>query len=299
MRFISINPASPTVGVVTADGIRVYAGSEYKEPIHSEILQLKLKKGDKVKLLGQKKGDYHKIAPPTGAYLWVSTKYIKPLGTGAAIVKPGIVGPPKIDTNTGIETIIKTSLPVEGEKLIEYYALQKQIKAEREKPLDQQNYDDISKALKAIADNKAAGKAARYAEFSIKQIQRFELALKVAKAVQLQNEELKNTKDKIQKARDTRLAQHANLGRFAIMGQFQTSNVFSSEARLKLYRVTKTDGDTEKTVCYALPVGQAANMDLSKFKDRKVGLVGTITPHPETARVLVKFTNIIELNKNN
>lgn len=295
MRYISIDPDNPAIGIVTAEGIRIYAGSEYREPIHSETLQLKLNRGDKVKLMGKQKADYYKIAPPTGAYLWISTKYTKPLGA-AGEVPPTVVGSPIVDTKTDTKMPILTNLSVESEKLKEYYALEKQIQAERAKPIDQQNYANIEKALKQIADNKEAGKAVRYSEFSIKHIKRFELALKVAEAVRLQNENLQETKKGIEKARATRLAQAEKLGRFAIIGQFQTSSIYSSEAGLKHYRITRRTGDTDKTVCYALPVGPASKMDLSKLAGLKVGIIGTIEPHPQTARVLVKFTEIVELN---
>ena len=294
MRYISIDPDNPAIGIVTADGIRIYAGSEYREPIHSETLQLKLNRGDKVKLMGKQKADYYKIAPPTGAYLWISTKYTKPLGAAGEV--PRTVVTPTVDTRTDTTMPIRTNISVEIEKLKEYYALEKQIQAERAKPIDQQNYANIEKALEQIAANKEAGKAVRYSEFAIKQIKRFELALKVAEAVRLQNENLQETKKGIEKARATRLAQAEKLGRFAVIGQFQTSSIYSSEAGLKHYRITRRTGDTDATVCYALPVGPASKMDVSKLAGLKVGLIGTIEPHPQTARVLVKFTEIVELN---
>jgi len=295
MRYISIDPDNPAIGIVTADGIRIYAGSEYREPIHSETLQLKLNRGDKVKLMGKQKADYYKIAPPTGAYLWISTKYTKPLVAVGEVPRTVVVSP-TVDTRTDTKTLIRTNISVEREKLKEYSALEKQIQAERAKPIDQQNYANIEKALKKIADNKEAGKAVRYSEFAIKQIKRFELALKVAEAVRLQNENLQETKKGIEKARATRLAQAEKLGRFAVIGQFQTSSIYSSAAGLKHYRITRRTGDTDATVCYALPVGPASKMDVSKLAGLKVGLIGTIEPHPQTARVLVKFTEIIELN---
>ena len=287
MRYVSIDPDNSTIGIVTADDIRVYAGSVYREPIHSEHLQLKLNRGDEVKFVGKQKGDYYKIAPPTGAYLWVSTKYTKllaPIGEGPLTVVTSTA-----DTNI----LIRTTISGESENLKAYYALEKLIKAERAKPIDQQNYANIKKSLEKIAGNKEAGKAARYSKFAIKQMKRFELAMDVAKVVRLQNEELQKTREDIDKARATRLAQVENLGRFAVIGQFQTSSIYSSEARIKHYRIVD---NTDKTVCYALPTGLASEMNLSKLVDLKVGLIGTIEPHPQTAGALVRFTEIVELN---
>ena len=301
MRNVSIDPDNPNIGIVTADGIRVYAGSELKEPIHSETLQLKLNRSDDVRFVGKPKGDYYKIAPPAGAYLWISTKYTKPL-PAVEVTKPVVVPvPPTNDANTETKTVTKidtkmiipTTIAGESENLKAYYALEKLIKAERAKPVEQQNYTNIKQALAVIADNKDAGKAVRYAEFALRQIKGFELALSVGKVVQLQNEELQKTQEGIDKARATRLAQVTNLGKFAVMGTLQTSNIYGPEAKINYFRIMD---DSNKTMCYALPVGPASNIDLSKLVDSKVGLIGKIEPNLQTAGALVRFTEIAEVN---
>ncbi|MHC4728202.1 MAG: SH3 domain-containing protein [Planctomycetota bacterium] len=315
MRYVSIDPDNPDTGIVTADGIRVYAGSEQREPIHSETLQLKLNRGDEVKFIGKQTRDYFKITPPTGAYLWVSTKYTKPLATPVVkVIKPVVVPTPvdpntdtkidtKIDTKTDtnnvtktdtndIKALIPTTISGESENLKAYYALKKLIKAEQAKPADQQNYTNIKKALTVIAGNKDAGKAARYSEFAIRQIKGFELAMVITKEVQLQNEELKKSQAGIDKARATRLAQVEALGKYAIIGKFQTSNIFSSDA-VKRYRIIDDKG---KTVCYASPTGPISKKDLSKLAGSKVGLIGKIEASPQISGALVRFTEIVQLN---
>jgi hypothetical protein len=298
-RYVSIDPDNSSIGIVTAAGIRVYAGSEYKEPIHSETLQLKLNRGDEVRFVGSQKGDYYKIAPPEGAYLWVSTKYTKPIAAPvtAPKVTPKIVTPthtvPKPKPKPVIKPIIPTTVPGESENLKLYYALKKQIEAEQAKPEDQQNYDNIKKALAVIANNKEAGRAARYAGLAIRRIKGFELALVINKEVELQNEELQTTYGKIDKARATKLAQVRALGKFAVIGIIQTSSIFSAPAEQKQYRITD---DNNKTLCYALPIGSASNKDLSKLAGSKVGLIGKIEPYPQIAGALVRFTEIEVLN---
>jgi hypothetical protein len=305
MRNVSIDPDNPNIGIVTADGIRVYAGSEFKEPIHSETLQGKLNRSDEVRFVGKPQGDYYKIAPPDSAYLWISTKYTKPLPV-VEVKKPVVVPVPattdantvtktavKPVTKTDANSIIPKIIAGESENLEAYHALEKLIKAEKAKPIEKQNYEDIKKALAVIAANKDAGKAVRYAEFALRQIKGFELALSVGKVVELQNEELKKTQEGIDKARATRLAQVTNLGKFAVIGMLQTSNIYGSEAKIKYFRIMD---NSNKTICYALPTGPASNMDLSKFVDSKVGLVGKIEPHLQTAGALVRFTEIAEVN---
>jgi len=288
-QYVSIDPNNPATGIVTGDAVRVYAGSDYIKPIHSTTMQLKLNRADKVTLMGEEKGDYYKIVPPSGAYLWVSTKYTEPLGP-VGEVPPTVE--PKTEPKADIPAVVPTMLPTEAEKLKEYYALEKQIQAEQAKPIARQNYANIKKSLVEIAGNKEAGKAARYSEFALKQIERYELAFEVAKAVQLQDAQLEQTKDRIEKARATKLAEVQDLGRFTAVGQFQTSTIYGPEAELKHYLIIDDSG---KITCYALPSGSALEMDLSKLIGQKVGLVGVIEPHPQTAGALVRFTEIVEL----
>ena len=313
-QYIDIDKNEPNIGIVTGDGVRVYAGSEELKPMRSEYVHFTLSKGDKVQMLGQELDDYYKIVPPAGAYLYVSTQYTKPLmqvpaaivprpeaktetvpkpaampkSEAAPLVKPEIK--PVAEVNAPV--VVPTRMSVEAEKLKEYNALKEQIGAQRAKPLDQQNYTNIKKAVLEIANNKEAGKAARYCEFLLKQIERFELAQEVNKEVGLQDTQLQSIRDGIEKARDRRLAEVPELGRFAIMGRFQISNVYGAEAERKHYLIMDDSG---KIVCYARPVGPAASMDLSKFIGQKVGLVGTIQPHQQTSGALIQFTEIVKL----
>jgi uncharacterized protein YgiM (DUF1202 family) len=288
MPHVSIDPDNPAVGIVTGDYVRVRAGSEDGNPLHSETVQGMLNKGDKVKLLGEEKSDYYKIAPPAHTYLWVSTRYTKPLSAVGEV--PPTVAPTAPPADTG--AVAPTTTSDEAEKLKEYYALEKQIKTEQAKPMAQQDYTDIKKALLEIAGSKEAGKAARYSKFAAKKIERFELALDVAEQVQLQDKQFQQIQKRIDKARDAKLAEVQDLGRFTVVGQFQTSSIYGPEPELKLYRLIDDSG---RTICYTMPTGSAAGMDLTKLIGRRVGLLGTIEPHPQTAGALVRFTEITEL----
>lgn len=287
-RYVSVDPNNPGTGIVAGNAVQVYVGSDYRDLMRCTTTQLRLNKGEKVKLMGQEKDNYYKIAPPTGVYRWVSTKYTKSIGP-VGQTSPTAVAPSALPTDTNDTTaVVPTKIAIEANKLTEYYALEKQMEAERAKPIDQQDYSDIKKAFLKIAGDKEAGKAARYSEFAVNQIERFELALEVAKAVRLQDARLRKIKDDIAKAKAKRLAEVQGLGRFAVIGQFQISKVYVEQT----YQVVDDSG---KITCYALPTDPASQMDLSKFVDRKVGLVGTIEPHVQTAGALVRFAQIVEL----
>ncbi len=286
-QYVRIDSAEPAKGIVTGDSVRVWAGSADGNPIHSRTMQFKLNKDDQVRLIvGQDQGDYYKIAPPPNAYLWVSTQYTRPIAT---------VGPDAEITESKDmpPAVVPTDVSVEARKLAEYYIMAKQIKTEQAKPPDKQNYELIKKKLLEIANNKAAGKAARYANFAIEQIKRFELAVNVEKTVKLQDDQLQKIKQRIDKDHAAKIENVPNLGDFAVIGKFQTSSIYNADPKLIHYLVVDDSG---RILCYALPQDRAAKMNLNNLIGQKVGLLGSIEPHPQTSGALVKFTQIQKLN---
>jgi len=292
MQYVSINLDNPTLGIVTGNNVGVYAGSDYVEPMHSVSKQVVLGQGQLVKLLSEEKGDYYKIAPPDGAYLWVSSQFLQagrvpmetePVEIAGAGEEEGTPTPP-----------VEIDMRGESELLDEYYALSKLVKEQQQKPMAEQDYAEIKENLTKLAANTAAGRAARYAEFTLKQVERFELACTVAKEIKLQNQELEQTTSKISEARAARLAQIDNMGKFAVIGKLESSSLYGSAAGgVKRYRILDDSG---KTICYVAPTGAAVGKDLSDLIGRKVGLVGEIRPHQATARAFIDFTEIVPMD---
>jgi uncharacterized protein YgiM (DUF1202 family) len=288
MQYVSINLDNPTMGIVTGDNVRIYAGSDFVEPMHSTSEQVKLFRGDNVKLLGEEKDDYYKIAPPQGAYLWVSTQFVQVVQAGPGRASPG-TGGPGVQV-AGQQPQVKPG--TESELLDAYYAMVTQLKAERAKPMAEQNYDALKGKLQEIAKNQEAGKAAKYAEFSLKQIERFELARTVGKEIELQSQERAKVNSKIDEARQARLAQIENLGKFAVVGKLAGSSLYPSTDQTKRYRILDELG---KTICYIAPAAGATGQDLTPLMGKKVGLVGDIQPHEPTARAFITYTQVVPL----
>ena len=293
MQYVKIDPANSSVGTVTGDNVRVYAGSDFVKPLYSTTLQDKLSSGAKVKLLGEQLDDYYKIAPPPGAYLWVSTNFTKP--APAAAQPTPVAAPAAEPARTAVKEPNETAVaaspaapPTPQSALEKYRELKKQAEAERAKPVGQQDYSNIKKGLTEIAKDESAGSAARYAQFVLQQVEGYELAMAVNKEIQLQTDQLAKTKAGIQKARTTRLSEVEDLGRFAIKGQLQPYATFGPGH----YRIVNEAG---KMICYALPEGPAAQKDLTPLIGHQVGLVGTIEAFKPTAGALVRFTDVVEL----
>ena len=288
MQYVSINLDNPTMGIVTGDNVRIYAGSDFVEPMHSTSEQVKLFRGDTVKLLGEEKDDYYKIAPPQGAYLWVSTEFIQAVQAAPGQSTPGQGEPVVQVPGQGQQAPTGT----ESELLDVYYAMVNQMKAERAKPMAEQNYAQLREKLQEILKNQAAGKAARYAEFTLKQIERFELACTINKEIELQKKERATVNTKIDEARQARLAQIEHLGRFAVIGKLADSSLSLSADQTRQYRILDESG---KTLCYITPAAGAAGQDLSTLVGKKVGLVGEIQPHEPTQRALIKYSEVASL----
>lgn len=301
MQYVKPDADDPSSGTVTGDNVRVYAGSDYVKPLYSTSLQGKLSNGEKVKLLGEQLDEYYKIAPPPFAFLWVTTNFTKPAPVPVAPVAvepaPVVAVEPAAteaasepeDTN---DTTAVAPVPAEAEPgtpLEKYYALKKKLEAERAKPIGEQDYKELKEAFSEIANNKDAGNAARFAEYVVKLIDAYQTALGVAKQVQLQDEQLEKVTADIEKARAARLAEIDKLGKFAVIGQFQTYATFGPGN----YRIVDESG---KMICYALPTGTASQTDLSSYVGKRVGLVGVIEPHKPTKQAMVRFSEIAELD---
>jgi hypothetical protein len=248
-------------------------------------MQIKLNSGDMVKLLGEQDDDYYKIAPPEGAYLWVSTRYTQFLGQAGQV-------PVTLKSRAATEAqdgpAVATTLPTSSEYLKKYYTIEKQIQDEKAKPVIQQDYTEIKKVLQELAGNKAAGKAFRYARFAVEQLKRCELAVSVAKEIEVLDSNLQRMQAEIEKERAEKLSQVPELGKFIVVGKLQASTIYVG----RRYQVIDDSG---KIICYAVSSGPASAVDLNMFLGKKVGLIGTVGPDAEAAAALVEFTDIVEL----
>jgi uncharacterized protein YgiM (DUF1202 family) len=292
-QYVTVDGDDPGSGTVKGNAVRVYVGSEFVDLIRSTTVDLKLNNGEKVKLTGEQNSGYYKIAPSSGSYRWISTKYtqpVRPMEERPERPEPPVVPPaPAATTVPARRPVVPVKIPDEASRLEEYHALEQQLKAERSKPIAQQNYSEIKKSLVEIVGDERSGKAKRYAEFALKKTERFELALEVEKTRRLQDAQLEQTKERISRARAKRLEEFKGLGRFVVIGRFQFFTTYGPGH----YRVVDDSG---KTLCYALPSGALSQKTLNKLIGKKVGLVGTIEPHRQTAGALVRFKEIVELD---
>ncbi len=304
-QYVQVEPPNSAGGTVIGEGVRVYAGSNDVQPMHSTSLLVKLNKGDTVSLLGEEKDGYYKISLPEGAYLWVSSQNAKPLASLVAPAQPAtsVYTPPPppfptvVSPNTPSPDETAATEPImsdDAEKTREVLALKEKVDAQKTKPVEQQDWAEIKKSLLEIAANNQTPIAAKNAQALLKTIARCELAKEVAEAAQAQDEQFDKTQKQIEEARSSKLAEFdANdLSKFAIIGVLKGSSIFAEAPGIRYYRIVDND---DKTICYARPADDAMNMDFSAFLGKKVGLVGTIVPNAELGGALVQFTDVVAL----
>jgi uncharacterized protein YgiM (DUF1202 family) len=305
-QYVQVEPPGSSAGTVIGEGVRVYAGSNDVQPMHSTSLLVKLNKGDTVSLLGEEKDGYYKISLPEGAYLWVSSQNAKPLASLVAPAQqatsvytpppppsfPTVPSPnaPSPDETAATEPIF----PNDSEKTRQVLAFKEKVDAQKTKPVEQQDWAEIKKSLLEIAANKQTPVAAKNAQALLMTVARCELAKEVAEATKAQDEQFDKTQKQIEEACSSKLAEFdaQDLGKFAIIGVLKGSSIFAEAPGIRYYRIVDNE---DKTICYARPEGDAVNMDISAFIGKKVGLVGTINPNAELGGALVQFTDVIAL----
>ncbi len=321
--FVDLDPANPGIGMVNDANVRIWAGSDYRDPMRSSSLQVKLNKGDIVKLIDtdSQEGDYYKIVPPPGAHLWVSKNYLKYVETiskpshdfmikSKPEVKPEVrpevkpevkpdvnaeepVRPTPWASDPPAETVtVMADGPAEKRRIDECYALARQIAEELKKPLEAQNHDEYKRALTVVLNDPQAGKAVRYAEYQLGQIKRFELAQQADRDIKKQDSALAKLRQEIRERYTARLAGVPNPGKYIIKGKIQPSLVYTGQSGQKRYKILN---DAGKIVCYAVPAADATVTTLDDFIGRSIGLKGTIVTDKANPVGLVTFTAIEKL----
>ncbi len=323
-KYVSVDPAQPTKGTVTEDVVRVWAGSDFVEPMRSSSLQTKLNKGASVEIVGNPagEGDYYKITPPAGAFLYVSGESLKPIlpevkkeepkkEEPAEAAKPeGKEGEVKL---TDVATEVKTEAVVEAKKedpkpvvparpakeqtyLKECYDLSAKLDEEIKKPLPDQKYDEYKKALEPmLADPNEAGIAAQYAKYLSDRIARYELAISAGDQLKQQDQKMAEIRKQIDEARKAQLEKIAKqYEQYIMTGILKQSYVYSGKTAQKRYLLTNEQG---RVIAYVVPSGAGVEAKAENLFNKKVGIVGRFVNSPKELVSLITATNIEEVQQ--
>ncbi|MCF7955221.1 MAG: hypothetical protein K9M75_05420 [Phycisphaerae bacterium] len=330
-KYVDIDKSNPKVGIVNGEDVRVWVGSPFYDALTSPSTQVKLSKKniDVVELLGEEDHGYLKIAPPSGAFLYVFAKELKYIGPVGAIpdkvepapnVKPDInvelknpakvnIDPVKVEKVEKVEKIEKvnpvktpddikkteyakkTSRSPEVMKLITLCRkIADEAENEKDKPSAQQDYTELKKAVNLIANDPKAAQAKEYARYLQNMINRYELASIADAMIKEQDEQLKQNLDDIMKKRDEAI----EVVKSKNTGQYVVKGVIKPSSVFnqgkKRYLVID---DEKKIICYAVPSVSISEGTLKNYYDKKVALEGEIQKNTSGSVALVKFSAIV------
>lgn len=322
-KYVKVDPSNPKVGYVTGDSVRVWVGSPLLGALTSSSTRTKLSQedNDKVKLLGEEDDGYYKIAPPKGAHRYVrgdNLKYVGPVEEEKPEPKEVVEKPAEdeepdlkenpvtIDKNTEKDETEKadslkekirqpeksvSKSPTEKKLIEECRKLYKLIDAERNKPLDQQNYEELKKAAKAIYNDPAAEKSKTYAKYLIDRANRFEMVIIAEQEVETDEKILDETRGEITDKLIEEKQQVKDPGKYVIRGTIEPSNVFNAAGGLKRYVIKNNYG---KIISYAIPGEMVSEYRLQNMFGKRVALVGKVLPKSYSSVSLIKFTDIVD-----
>lgn len=284
---VDVDPNNKSVGIVNRDKAQVWTGSARLSPLHSSTQQIELYTGDEVALLGIVESDYHKIVPPSGAYLWVSTRFTEALTPTERIIvdpTPIEVVVPAEDANEPEETVV-----IESKDLETFFKLQEQLDLERQKSIDEQDYEILKAAFTELTETATHDKAIRYAKYSLKRIELYKLVLEIETQATIDDAELAKALIDIDKKLLEKIAElpTSKLGKYTVIGVFKNTQEVTGHYILV--------DDTGKILTYALPMDSFTIVDINSFLGKKVGLIGDLQPYPKASHARIKFTEIVEV----
>ena len=318
-------------GEVIGDRVRVWAGSPYVAAIHSSSSQVELNRGEKVVFAGKDEGDYYKISPPEGAYLWINSGYLKKLGPLSKFVPSKdkdvpvepLVAPveKKIGDRTVIEgadialdkpaseeieqpeaeteqvddepvVVERQRTTKEMEAIDKYLEIAAEVQVEREKPLAVQDYTAIIEGLEAIIADKANGRAVNFAEALMDVVGRYQAAHLADKAITEQDAELVKIRSDIRKRLKQQVETIGITTGYKIIGTLSRSYVYTTESGEFRYAVRD---EKDSITAYAIPADRVLRGQAERLVGKQVGLNGEIKPDPNTSRVLIIFDEIKEI----
>jgi uncharacterized protein YgiM (DUF1202 family) len=295
-QYVQTDTNNPHLGIVNADNVRIYAGSDEMEPMRSDSVQMLLARGEKVQIISQAVGDYYKITPPEGATLWTTSQYIKYIRSADEIdIKIPRTEP---DANAGGKPgIIVEQVEARSRQLEQYYGLKKQFEDEKIKPIESQDHSKIKAELAALMADANSGEAGNYAKYLLKDVERCELAKQSQIEVQEYKTELDERLGEIEEEHKEQSANSCDLAKYAVTGIFKQSAVYEKRPEIKRYLIVDSNGSP---ICYAESAAAEADANDANFTDyyeKQVGLIGNITKDEQSNLGLVRFEKIELLEK--
>jgi uncharacterized protein YgiM (DUF1202 family) len=306
--YVELDKANPKKGIVTGDAVRVWAGSDFVEPMRSSSLQTKLNKGDTVEIIGapEGEGDYYKIIPPKDASLWISGDSLKALKKEEPKPEPKDVQPALVQvvepvkTQPAVEVKKEEPKPVppprpkmEQVYLKQCYDISAKLDEEIKKPTPDQKYDSYKKTLEPmLADPNEAGMAIEYARYLSDRIKRYEIAITTGDQLKEQDQKMAEIRKQIDEARKAQIEKISQqYEQYIMTGILKPSYVYSGKAGQRRYLLANEQG---RVIAYVVLSDESLSSQADSLFNKKVGIVGRIVNSPKELVTLVTATRIEE-----
>jgi len=151
-QYVTVDAAT-NVGTVNGDNVWVRAAGVLRTT-NFFTLQLRLNKGDRVNVLGSA-GEYYKVECPTGAYFWISAKFVR--SAGVVSVTPTTqrvsvdVTTRRAPTSRAVITVVPPPPPKAASGGLEAFkAAEKLLLQECTKGIEARNFDPLLAKYKAV-----------------------------------------------------------------------------------------------------------------------------------------------------
>ncbi|MGE4286840.1 MAG: hypothetical protein AB7F23_09600 [Phycisphaerae bacterium] len=173
-----------------------------------------------------------------------------------------------------------------------YFVLTQQLVAEREKPLDVQDFTAIKTAFEAIAADETNGRAALFAQAQLDEIARYESARMASEMVARQDAELARKLSEIRKEYKQKTDRITVTEGYIYSGTLAVSYIYTEQSGNFRYAVKD---DAGSIIAYAVPLSDAVKKRAASLIGKKVGFIGETVADKETSKVIVYFSGIDEL----
>jgi hypothetical protein len=299
-----VERGSATEGVVTvrSGSLRVRVGSILRDldPMQSEV-QMLLPRGAAVRIVGEQ-GEWLKIAPPDGVFVYVHQDAVTPISADVAERLRGTPASepraPASEPRSASAPAATATRPAEGPDLSGPWGqrlvlVETAIEAEGRRPLYEQNWTEPIARLRPIAEQREEPMVARLAEAWITRI---EQRISERDSVRLAEEALRRAeRDQALHARESeRVAQArqqaASQPAFVARGLLLQSYAVASGGGKRYYKLI--DPLTGKLEAY-VELGSDTKVEADRFVNQYVGVRGRRSAHPAFGADLVAPDEIV------
>ena len=263
----------PVWGTVTADAVRVRAGSVKVPPANANTVQVLLNKGSEVQIIGQR-DDYYKIACPPSCYFWVSLDYVKRLGpaTEADVEKMRAQASHAL-IGGGEPEKKQEQLSADEQDRQAYLQASEMLEAQLTKPMGERDFKAVRDKLAGLIKESRSDSVKAAAAALQRRLARCELALNIFKQSEQQDKQLNATLAQIEeKIEDLSVSYHELIKsdkEIVVKGRLAYSAVFTAPTKNRRFLVLD---EKERIVCYA--VSGREGLDLNEWVDQEVSMLG-------------------------